>query len=99
MLPAQYYHSIYLFIVTILSIYCFNKITHFNGIKDNIIEIEDQTPSIILTIFMIIFIGTRPLNGKYFLDMYGTAYMWNWYNQGGTYSFNINYTNKYQHYK
>ena len=94
MLPAQYYHPIFLFLVTILSIYSFFQLSQFKGKNDDIIEVENQIPSIVLTIFMILFIGLRPISGRYFLDMYGTAYMWEWYNQGQTYSFKFDYVNK-----
>ncbi len=92
MIPAQYYQTIYIIITSIISIYCFNRRKFTNYQKD--IQIENQIPSILLTIFMIIFIGTRPINGRYFLDMKSTANEWYLWDQGDVYYYQWGYTNK-----
>ena len=94
MLPAQYYHPIYLIIITILSIYCIVKNDERNS--NNTIETynEPQIPSIVLCVFMMLFIGTRPISKRYFVDMGDVANLWFWWSQGDVYSFRWSYENK-----
>ncbi len=94
MIPAQYYKPIYLFIITILSIYSFLNIQNLMETNFNKCKQEKQYSSIFLTVFMILFIGMRPISGRYFMDMGGTANMWNWWSQGDVYSFQWHYGNK-----
>lgn len=94
MFPAKYYHPIFLIIIILLSIYCFIKYGGNNGRKllDN--KNEPQMASIALTVFMMLFIGTRPISGRYFVDMRGVANLWWWWDQGDTYTFQWSYENR-----
>ena len=94
MIPAQYYHPIFLILISFLSIYNFRKLSKTKAESIYISQYEDQTPSIVLTIFMIFFIGLRPISGKYFVDMAGTARIWNWWSQGNVYQYQWQYKNK-----
>ena len=68
MIPAFLYQSIYLFLVTIITIIIFNKYKN----RDSLYDFEpDHTHFIVisLVIFMSLFIGLRPVSWKYFGDM------------------------------
>lgn len=93
MLPAQYYHLIYILIVTILSILAMKKYSLYGTDRLDSAEVEPIWPSLILCIFMIFFIGTRPISGRYFLDMGGTASTWSYWDWG-VFSFSWDETNK-----
>ncbi len=94
MIPAQYYHSLYLLIVTALSIYSYVEYGKVKTDNVEIISVEKKIIPVLLTVFMIIFIGTRPISGKYFWDMAGTASVWDWWSQGDEYVYQWGYTNK-----
>lgn len=69
LIPAQYYQDIYLILVTILSLVCFKKYAtygewnFFNGKSEKVSGI------VLLTVFLVLFVGLRPISGKYFVDM------------------------------
>lgn len=86
MIPAQYYHDIYLLIVTILSLFAFSKYGLYSTDRLDDTFAEPIGPSLILCVFMIFFIGMRPLSGRYFGDMAGTVQTWFLYDTG-TFSF------------
>ena len=66
MIPALYYHNIYLFIVTLITFYAMSQ---YNRWGKQIGEKKStQTIAIILLLFLIWFIGTRPVNFV-FVDM------------------------------
>lgn len=73
---AQLYYPIYLLIVSLFSIQiygnCKKRINPISGIKKRSLNVE----CIILMLFMILFIGLRPVSGRYFGDManYAAAY-------------------------
>ena len=73
MIPASLYQTIYLLIVTVISIAVCFKYQSRNGFKD---YRGNQISIIIAVIFFVIFIGLRPLSGRYFGDMANYA---NWY--------------------
>lgn len=67
MIPAEYYQNIYLFIVTLMTFYTMSQ---YNRLGKQIGEKKStQTIAFILLLFLIWFIGTRPLSGTYFIDM------------------------------
>lgn len=68
MIPASLYHTIYLFVVTIASFVIFIKYQRRNGV----IVYKHQGASWIafsLMIYLLLFIGLRPVSGKHFVDM------------------------------
>ena len=93
MIAAQYYYDIYLLIVTILSLFAISKYGLYSADRLNDTFAEPIGPSLLLCIFMILFIGTRPISGRYFVDMEGTAAMWPLYDTG-TFSFSWDVENK-----
>lgn len=60
MISADYYYTIYLIIITVLTFVTCRKPANKNG---------DALQAMLLCVFMIIFIGFRPLSGKIFIDM------------------------------
>ena len=93
MFPPQYYLKIYLFILVIISVFSFRKYQLMTEEYHQVLINENQIPSIALTVIMILFIGTRPISGKYFLDMGGTASEWQYWDQGDVYHYQWHYTN------
>lgn len=69
MIPAEYYQYLYLFIVTIMTFFAMSlynrwgKLLNAKGVS--------QLVAFVYLIIIILFIGTRPLSGKYFVDMAG----------------------------
>ena len=67
MIPAEYYHNLYLFIVTIMTFFAMSlynkwgKLFNAKGVS--------QLVAFVYLIIIILFIGTRPVSGKYFVDM------------------------------
>lgn len=93
MIAAFLYKYIYLIIVTIITLVVASK---YGGYKINRLTSASSEfigASVLLCVFMILFIGTRPISGQYFLDMAGTANMWSYYDMG-TYSFSWEFENK-----
>lgn len=66
MIGAQYYKPIYLFLVLVLTWYNMANVTTKP-------KYENNTSCLVLTIFMTLFIGFRPVSHQYFVDMYGYA--------------------------
>jgi hypothetical protein len=73
MIPASQYQTIYLLIVTVISVAVCFKYQSRNGFKD---YLSNQISTILAVLFFVIFIGFRPLSGRYFGDMINYA---NWY--------------------
>lgn len=67
---ASIYHYIYLFIVVILSLSLFNKYGKYKTLPTNNTNL---VALIAIVIFFTVFIGVRPVSGRYFLDMAGYA--------------------------
>ena len=66
MVPASLYQSVYLLIVTLMTLYAMSLYNKWGK------QFNTRNSSHIvafLLLFVIWFIGTRPLNGKYFIDM------------------------------
>lgn len=69
MIPAEYYHNLYLFIVTIMTFFAMSlynkwgKLFNAKGVS--------QLVAFVYLIIIILFIGTRPISGRYFVDMAG----------------------------
>lgn len=68
MVIALYYKSIYLLIVTICTIFCYFK---YKAAGERIVA-DNVTPTILLAIFLTVFIGIRPVH-TIFADMVGYA--------------------------
>lgn len=70
MIADTYYHTIYLFIVTIISLFYYNR---YRSSSQHVL-IEKNAQFIILVIFLSIFIGLRPSGSLLFGDTFGYAH-------------------------
>lgn len=70
MISAEYYYYLYLLIVTVASLLLFNKYSKHTGLSYNN---PNNRATIILVLFLVLFVGIRPTNAKYFVDMVGYA--------------------------
>lgn len=93
MIAAALYKYVYLLIVTILTLVVASRYSKYNTSRITNGAIEQIAPSLLLCVCMAIFIGIRPISGKYFLDMAGTANMWPYYDLG-TFQFSWEWENK-----
>ena len=69
LIDAQYYHIIYDLIVVFLSVIVFSQ---YRRKRAGLNTSSKESPSVymvLLSAFMILFIGLRPVNGTYFVDM------------------------------
>lgn len=82
MIPAQYYHSIYLILVTILTFVVGSKYSHYDSNRIYSGGKEDFFPSFLLCIVASVFIGLRPISGRYFVDMANYANGWFLFDEG-----------------
>ena len=69
MIPAVLYKYIYLFLVTTLTFALVDN-------RKSIDRREDISGGLFLCLFMILFIGLRPVSGRYFVDMANYAAWW-----------------------
>ena len=72
MIPPSLYKGIYLTIVSVITLFVWLKYQNRNGqniYKDS----QNNIFSVLLTTALIIFIGFRPLSGRYFVDMINYA--------------------------
>ena len=82
MIAAQYYHDIYLIVVSILTFIVGSRYSTYSSDRLYGNNREDPVPSLILMIIVTLFIGLRPISGKYFVDMRATAIAWPNWNEG-----------------
>lgn len=85
MIEASLYIYVYLFVVTIVTFGIVSKYGRYNVVRLTNGSTEYIFPSLLLCLFMIVFVGTRPISGV-FIDMAGTAVQWGYWDMG-TYSF------------
>lgn len=89
-MPASFYHPIYLILVSLLTIIIVNKYPS-SYIRFKFRDTSYQWQSLILALFLILFIGLRPLSGKYFVDMYNYyIYYYTFYYKAPDFTFNWN---------
>ena len=86
MIPASLYQTIYLFVVSIISIVIYMKYQNRNG---GLYYNHRSTDlfAFILMLCLIIFIGLRPVSGKYFVDMANYVIYYNALLDGAKFSF------------
>lgn len=89
----QYYSTIYNILITLLSLFVFAQYSAYpvSHIHSNGNRLSFSV--FFLTLFLVMFVGTRPLSGRYFGDTSGYVYMWN-FNEGSYLQFTWNTTNK-----
>lgn len=76
MIPAYLYQNIYLLIVSVLTL-------ALVGYRKDLDTKENITGSSLLCIFLVFFIGFRPISGRYFVDMYNYASEWRFHKWHG----------------
>lgn len=87
MIPAHLYQYIYLSVITIASILC---LLYYKSV-DDLSTKKSMVPSLLLLVFMIFFIGTRPID-EVFVDMYDYAHIMD-LRKGDAFVFDINAEN------
>lgn len=86
MIPAAYYQTIYLIIVTLMTLAVYSQYQSRNGLK----EFKHTTTDVIggaLVVFMILFIGFRPVSSRYFGDMVNYASWYSVFYEGESFHF------------
>lgn len=68
---AQYYSHIYTWLVVLLSLLVFSRYSSFSQSRLQGGKQQNSWGVILLTLFMVLFVGLRPISGKYFVDMGG----------------------------
>ena len=67
-IPASLYETLYLAIVTILTVVLYSRYRYCDGTIEYYHERSDLK-NLLLVLLFALFIGLRPLSGKYFVDM------------------------------
>lgn len=93
MIPASLYQTIYLTLVTIMTLVVYNQYNSRNGLRE---FSPSRTDAIawVLVLFFIIFIGFRPLSYRYFGDMGNYALYYEGFFEGATFTFEWDAENK-----
>lgn len=68
MIPAAHYHTIYLIIITLMTLVAYRQYQHRNGLREFKHTTTDAMSGAVV-LFMVLFIGLRPVSGRYFVDM------------------------------
>lgn len=92
MIAAALYQYVYLFIVVVISFAIFSKYGRYSMNRVSGTTAEPIVPSLILCVFMAIFVGIRPIS-YVFRDMGGYAAEWFMWDMG-TYNFSWDVQNK-----
>ena len=92
MIPAAYYQTIYLILVSLMTLALYTQYQGQNGLK----EFKHTTTDIIgvvLVLFLVLFIGFRPVSYRYFCDMGNYASWYTLFYEGELFVFDINKEN------
>lgn len=92
-MPVSLYHPFYLILVTIITLIVMNDYAKWGYIQFVKHNYSKTTAAFILAFFLIIFIGLRPVNQKYFSDMAGYEYTYNNVMFGDYFYFDFNTEN------
>lgn len=93
MIPASLYQTIYLTLVTIMTLVVYNQYNSRNGLREFSPSRTDAIAGV-LVLFFIIFIGFRPLSYRYFGDMGNYALYYEVFFEGATFTFEWDAENK-----
>ena len=78
---AQYYQDAYLFIITLFTVFCYTRYKvkvneiYDGGYQENTVS-EKEVIGFVLMLFMVLFVGSRPISGRYFGDMANYYYVY-----------------------
>lgn len=89
MIPAAYYQSIYLILVTLMTLIVCSQYQRRNGLR----EFKHTTSDVIcgiLVLFVVLFIGFRPVSGRYFVDMANYVLYYTTFYEGEPFHFDGN---------
>lgn len=92
MIPASLYQTIYLTLVTILTLIVYNQYQRRNGLREFAPSKTDAIVGV-LVIFLIFFIGFRPVSGR-FVDMMNYVLSYEAFFEGATFVFDWDVENK-----
>ena len=92
-IDARYYLHIYTWLVALLSFFVFSQYSSYSESRLDRNENGFSLGVFLLTLFLVLFIGERPISGRYFVDMSMYRHMWNLY-EGTNYRITWNTTNK-----
>lgn len=93
MIPASLYHTIYLTLVTVMTLGLYNQYNSRNGLRDFSPSRTDAIAGV-LVLFLIVFIGFRPVSHLYFGDMGNYVIYYNFLYEGTNFVFDWNAENK-----
>lgn len=93
MIPASLYQTIYLILVTIMTLIVYSQYQSRNGLREFAPSRTDALVGV-LVIFLILFIGFRPVSGRYFVDMANYALFYEVFYDGATSVFEWDTENK-----
>ena len=93
MIPASLYQTIYLILVTIMTLVVYNQYQSRNGLREFRPSRTDAIAGM-LVLFLIVFIGFRPVSGRYFGDMWNYAQNYEVFFEGCTFFFEWETENK-----
>lgn len=87
MIDAKYYYSLYLLLVTILTLFAANNYAN-KRIIDNITYLSRgiDGKALLLSLFFAVFIGLRPISAYYFCDMSNYEFVYN-YSKGQSFRY------------
>lgn len=86
MIPASLYQTIYLFVVTLISLVVFMQYQQRSGSLPYQHKASDVV-ALVLMVCLVLFIGLRPVSGKYFVDMRNYADYYTAFYDGATFYF------------
>ena len=92
MIPAAYYQTIYLTIVTLMTLGAYSQYQSRNGLREFKHTTTDAMTGA-LVLFMVLFIGFRPVSWRYFVDMYNYVTHYTALYEGVPFYFNWNTDN------
>ena len=93
MIPASLYQTIYLTLVTIMTLVVYNQYNSRNGLREFSPSRTDAIAGV-LVLFFIVFIGFRPVSHRYFGDMGNYVMFYNFLYEGTNFIFDWNAENK-----
>ncbi len=93
MIPASLYQTIYLTLVTIMTLFVYSQYQSRNGLREFAPSRTDALVGV-LVIFLILFIGLRPVSGRYFVDMANYVLSYEFLYEGTTFVLDFDADNK-----
>ena len=93
MIPASLYQTIYLTLVTIMTLFVYSQYQGRNGLREFAPSRTDALVGV-LVFFLVLFIGFRPVSGRYFVDMVNYVLYYEVFHDGATFIFDWDSENK-----